>query len=175
MLVAMAARQSPSEHAHKQPIQNHVQYAAHHRKSGAQSGFANCDKAELEHHAEHGKGERDQYRDHILPAIVQQRVVRPQKAAQGIQKDKTEQRQHHTEGEGHRHHQGEILAGFVALALADLFGDQGVAAAAEHHSQRRRQKGHRHGDVDGGQGIRIDPAGNEDTVHGGIQIGKNAG
>ena len=50
-------------------------------------------------------------------------------------------------------------------ALADLSGHQGIAAAAEHHAQRRRQIGHGHGDIDGGQGVRVYIEGHEDAVH----------
>ena len=83
-------------------------------------------------------------------------------------------RQHHAEAKSHRHHQGKILPGFLMPALADLSGHQGIAAAAEHHAQRRRQIGHGHGDIDGGQGVRVYIEGHEDAVHRGIQICKNA-
>ncbi len=160
--------QPPAEYTHEQPVQHNVQNTAEHIEKCAQPRFADCNKAELKHHAEHRKRNGDQHRDHVFPAVVQQSIIRAEKAAERIQKEKAHDRQHHTEHKRDRHHQRKILTGFLVFSLTDFPGYQCVPAAAEHHAKCRSKIGHGHGDVDGRQSIGVHKAGDKDTVHRGV-------
>ena len=74
-------------------------------------------KTHLKHHGEHGKWQWNQYRNHVLPAIHKQLVIRAKKMTQWIQKNKTENCQNDTKPECHRHQQWENFPRFQTSSV----------------------------------------------------------